>query len=69
MQISHCKHKVLKIIASVATAFFGVQSKKARQEDFQAHHKPWHYILTGIALALLFVLAVALLSSYLVHNL
>jgi hypothetical protein len=62
-------NKFFRVVASVAAAFFGVQSKKSRKEDFQAHHKPRHYIMTGVAFTLLFVLTIAALSDYLVQHL
>lgn len=44
-------------IISVAASFFGVQSAKNRQRDFQ-RGKPVHFIVIGLVMTLLFVLAV-----------
>lgn len=37
----------LEVIASVAAAFFGVQSSRQRKRDFK-HGNPWHYVLVGL---------------------
>ena len=47
----------LDILLSVLAGFFGVQSERNRARDFQ-HGRPIHYILVGLALTLLFILAV-----------
>ena len=47
----------LSIILSVLAAFFGVQSEKNRERDFQ-HGRPIHYILVGLIMTLLFILAI-----------
>ena len=47
----------LDILLSVLAGFFGVQSERNRAPDFQ-HGRPIHYILVGLALTLLFILAV-----------
>ncbi|HRY16414.1 MAG: DUF2970 domain-containing protein [Candidatus Competibacteraceae bacterium] len=47
----------LSIILSVLAAFFGVQSEKNRTRDFQ-QGRPIHYILVGLIMTLLFILAV-----------
>ena len=45
------------ILFSVLAGFFGVQSERNRARDFQ-HGRPIHYILVGLALTLLLILAV-----------
>jgi hypothetical protein len=47
----------LDILLSVLAGFFGVQSERNRARDFQ-HGRPIHYILTGLVLTLLLILAV-----------
>ena len=47
----------LSIILSVLSAFFGVQSEKNRERDFQ-HGRPIHYILVGLIMTLLLILGV-----------
>lgn len=44
-------------VASVLASFFGVQSAKNRQRDF-THGKPLQFIVVGLAMTALFVLAV-----------
>ena len=48
---------LLSIVLSVLSAFFGVQSEKNRERDFQ-HGRPIHYILVGLIMTLLFILGV-----------
>jgi len=43
------------VTKSVSAAFFGVQSSKNRERDFQ-HGKASHYIIIGAILTLLFIL-------------
>ena len=50
------------VIASVLAAGFGVQSKKNRERDFQ-NGKPIVFIVTGIALTILFIFAVMTIVS------
>ena len=45
------------VAKSVGAAFFGVQSSKNRERDFQ-HGKASHYIIIGAILTLLFILGV-----------
>jgi succinate dehydrogenase/fumarate reductase cytochrome b subunit len=45
------------VIGSVLAAFIGVQSEKNRERDFK-RGKPWHYIVTGIVLTIVFILIV-----------
>jgi hypothetical protein len=44
-------------IASVAAAFFGVQSSKNRKRDF-THGRAGHFIVIGLVMTVLFVLAI-----------
>jgi hypothetical protein len=46
------------VLKSVLSAFFGVQSGRNRERDFQ-HGKPIHFILVGLLATALFVLTVA----------
>lgn len=46
---------LLDVVKSVLASFFGVQSEKNRERDFQ-HGRPVHYIVIGLAATALFVL-------------
>ena len=46
---------ILDVVKSVLASFFGVQSEKNRERDFQ-HGKPVHYVLIGLAATAAFVL-------------
>jgi hypothetical protein len=48
-----------QVVASVAAAFFGVQSSKNRERDFK-HGKAAHFIVVGLVATAVFVLAVVL---------
>lgn len=50
-------------LLSVLSAFFGVQSERNRARDF-SRGRPLHYILVGLLMAGLFVLAVILLTRW-----
>lgn len=56
---SRAEEKVgfLDVVKSVLAAFFGVQSGRNRERDFQ-HGKPGHFILVGVMATVLFVLLV-----------
>ncbi len=45
------------VIKSVLASFFGVQSNKNRERDFQ-HGKPMHFIVVGLVLTLVFILLI-----------
>ena len=45
------------VLASAVAAMFGVQSSKNRERDF-TRGKPIHYIIVGVVLTAVFVLAV-----------
>lgn len=47
----------MQMVMSVLAAFFGVQSERNRQRDFQ-HGKPIYFIVAGIILTVLFILLV-----------
>jgi hypothetical protein len=47
----------VQVLLSVLSAFFGVQSGKNRERDFQ-HGKPWHYIFVGLLMTGVFLLLV-----------
>ena len=48
------KPSFLDVIKSVLASFFGVQSDKNRQRDFQ-HGSLWQFILVGLVLTVLFI--------------
>ncbi len=50
-------------LMSVLASFFGVQSERNRERDFQTG-RPLHYVLTGLLMAALFVLMVILLVRW-----
>lgn len=50
---------LLNVIKSVLSAFFGVQKNANRERDFE-HGKPWHYIVVGLIVTVLFLLILAL---------
>ncbi len=48
---------LLGVLGSVLASMFGVQSNRKRQQDF-SHGKPSQYILVGLAVTVVFILAV-----------
>ena len=56
MHMESEKPSFLDVIKSVLASFFGVQSDKNRRRDFQ-HGNPGQFILVGIVLTLIFILA------------
>ena len=48
---------LLDVLGSVAASMFGVQSNRKREEDF-THGKPSQYIIIGLAMTILFILAI-----------
>ncbi len=48
---------LVDIFKSVLASFFGVQSDKNRQRDFQKGN-PIHFIMVGVILTILFVLII-----------
>lgn len=51
------------IIVSGLAALIGVQSEKARIRDF-SQNKVWPYILVGIVLTTLFILAIVIIARF-----
>jgi hypothetical protein len=47
----------LSVLGSVLSSFMGVQSNSKREEDF-THGKPSQYIVIGLVVTVVFVLAV-----------
>jgi len=45
------------VLLSVLASMFGVQSNRRREQDF-THGKPSHYIIVGLLVTVMFVLAV-----------
>jgi len=45
------------VLWSVLASMFGVQSNRRREKDF-AHGKPSHYIIVGLLVTVVFILAV-----------
>ncbi|MEE2023412.1 MULTISPECIES: DUF2970 domain-containing protein [Alkalimonas] len=52
-----------QVLKAVAGAFIGVQSEQQRQQDFAAR-SPLPYILVGVVMAVLFVITVLLVVSW-----
>lgn len=57
--------RIWQVFHSTIAAFFGVQSDKNRQKDFQTN-SPLPYILMGIALAVVLVAGLILLVNLVV---
>ncbi|MDH2431564.1 DUF2970 domain-containing protein [Pokkaliibacter sp. MBI-7] len=49
-----------RIVRSVLSAFLGVQNEHRRQRDF-ASDSPWPFIIAGVVLALILVIALVLI--------
>lgn len=56
----------IDIIKSVLASFFGVQSDKARERDFNQGN-PMHFIIVGFALTVLFILLVIGIVKTILH--
>jgi uncharacterized membrane protein YidH (DUF202 family) len=54
---------IKQVIKAVLGAFAGVQSEQQRQQDFSATN-PTPYIIVGIVMAIIFVVAVLLVVSW-----
>ncbi|SDZ95533.1 DUF2970 domain-containing protein [Alkalimonas amylolytica] len=52
-----------QVLKAVAGAFIGVQSEQQRQQDFNAD-SPMPYIVVGVIMALIFVVTVLLVVSW-----
>lgn len=52
-----------QVIKAVLGAFLGVQSEQQRQQDFNASN-PIPYIIVGLVMAVIFVVAVLLVVSW-----
>ncbi|MEE2001024.1 DUF2970 domain-containing protein [Alkalimonas sp. MEB108] len=52
-----------QVLKAVAGAFIGVQSEQQRQQDFTAK-SPLPYIIVGLVMALIFVVSVLLVVSW-----
>lgn len=55
------------VVKSVLASFFGVQSEAKRKRDFQ-HGSPVQFILVGIGLTILFIVAVILLVRFILST-
>jgi hypothetical protein len=54
---SNAEPSLLKVLFSVLASMFGVQSNRAREKDF-THGKPSQYIIIGLLMTIVFILAV-----------
>jgi len=61
------KGSVVRTVKAVLWSFVGLRSRKAFQEDMERLN-PIHIILTGLVLALLFVLGLLALVNWVVHQ-
>ncbi|MFM8455040.1 MAG: DUF2970 domain-containing protein [Gammaproteobacteria bacterium] len=59
---------LLKILQSVLSAFFGVQSQKQYQQDFTGKIPWWIYLMVGIVLTILLVLGLIGLTHWVLHS-
>ncbi|MGA7980820.1 MAG: DUF2970 domain-containing protein [Chromatiaceae bacterium] len=55
-----------RVLRSVLSAFFGVQSNRNRERDF-THGKLSHFVVVGLGVTTLFVLLVAGVVSLVLH--
>lgn len=60
------KPTLWEVIKSVLAAMFGVQSNKTRERDFQ-HGNPIAFIVVGIVIGILFVLALVAVVQMVLH--
>ena len=56
-KISHKPPGALDVILSVLASFFGVQSARNRERDFQ-HGRPAHFLIVGVGLTVLLILGI-----------
>lgn len=56
-----------QLIVSVLGAIFGVQSSKVRERDFNAGSAWWVYVLIGLVIVLVLVLALVGLAKLVMH--
>ncbi len=54
------KPSILEVVKSVLASFFGVQSEKNRQRDFQ-QGSPAQFIIVGLILTVLFIVGMILI--------
>ncbi|HRD65838.1 MAG TPA: DUF2970 domain-containing protein [Candidatus Competibacter sp.] len=59
----HRQPGALDIVLSVLSSFFGVQSSRNQERDFQ-HGRPIHFIIVGLGLTVLFVLGIWLAVKF-----
>lgn len=57
------KPDLMKVVQGILAGAFGVQSRKAHEEDF-ASSSPWPYIIVGILFATGFVVTLMLIVSW-----
>jgi len=57
----------LQIISSVLASFIGVQSNKNRERDFK-YGRPIYFIIAGVILTVLFILAVYSAVQFALHS-
>ncbi len=57
---------LVQIILSVLSAFFGVQSERNRERDFK-QGKAIHYIVVGLVITLLIIMALVILVKSVLH--
>lgn len=60
-------HGLARVIFSVLAAFFGVQSERNRERDFK-HGKAAHYVIVGLVMTFLFVLALVILVRWVLQT-
>ena len=55
--LSKKQPSLLSVLGSVLASMFGVQSSRKREQDF-THGKPFHYIIVGLFVTLVFILTI-----------
>ena len=67
MKVQNSKPHLFDIIKSVLASFFGVQSDKNRQRDFQQGN-PLHFIVVGLFLTVIFILLIVGIVKYILYS-
>jgi len=61
------KPTLIDVIKSVLASFFGVQSDKNRQRDFQ-HGNPAQFIIVGLVLTTLFIVGIIIIVRLIIAS-
>ena len=66
LKMNNSNPSIWQVFKSVLASFFGVQSEKNRQRDFE-HGSPGQFILIGLALTILFIIILFLLVKVILY--